>query len=69
MTGEVVNLRRARKARDRAERETVAAANRVAFGRTKAERTVTTMEGARSARRLDGHLLESDDGQGVGTDV
>ena len=69
MTGEVVNLRRARKIRDRAERETVAAANRVAYGRTKVERQVTKIEGARRQRRLDGHRLESRDGQGVGEDA
>ena len=65
MTGEVVNLRRARKVRDRAERETVAAANRVAFGRTKAERETRSVEAARSERRLDGHRLVPRDGDGA----
>ena len=63
MTGEVVNLRRARKARDRAEREVTAAANRVIHGRTKAERQSKTMESARNARLLDGHRLASRDGE------
>jgi hypothetical protein len=52
--GEVVNLRRARKARDRAGKETTAAANRAAFGRSKAEKARDTEEVARRARLLDG---------------
>lgn len=38
MSGDVVNLRMARKRRQRAERETAAAENRARHGRTKAER-------------------------------
>ena len=62
MTGEVVNLRRVRKARDRAEREVVAAANRVVHGRTKPERQAQEIETTRSERHLDGHRLASRDG-------
>ena len=62
MTGDIVNLRRARKVRDRAERETTAAANRVAYGRTKIERRVQSIETARTERALDGHRLVSRDG-------
>ena len=56
--GEVVNLRRARKARDRTAGEAQAAANRVAFGRTKAERTNDAAEKARRIRALDGAKRE-----------
>ncbi len=53
--GEIVNLRRARKARVRDEADKAAAANRVAFGRAKAEREISDKEKALAARRLDGH--------------
>jgi hypothetical protein len=53
--GDIVNLRRARKARARSEAEKTAAANRVAFGRTKTEREISDKEKALAARRLDGH--------------
>ena len=55
--GEVVNLRRARKARARGDRETQAAANRAAFGRTKAEKVATATDQARGERALDGARL------------
>ena len=42
--GEVVNLNRARKARDKAEARRAAEANRLTFGRTKAERQTTQKE-------------------------
>ena len=50
---EVVNLRLARKAKARASKEATAAANRAAFGRSKAEKTGAKIEAARAARRLD----------------
>ncbi len=62
MTGEVVNLRRARKSCERAEREVVAASNRILHGRSKVERLSKEMESARSERLLDGHRLASRDG-------
>jgi hypothetical protein len=52
--GEVVNLRRARKARARMTAETEAAANRAAHGRTRAEKQADALEAARHARALDG---------------
>ncbi|MCC2981438.1 MULTISPECIES: DUF4169 family protein [unclassified Sphingomonas] len=52
--GEVINLRRARKARARADAQDKAAANRLAFGRTKAEREAAVAEAARHDRLLDG---------------
>ena len=54
---EIVNLRRARKARDRASAEAQAEQNRIAFGRTKAERKLTEAEKALAERRLEGHRL------------
>jgi hypothetical protein len=57
--GEIVNLRRARKSRKRAEDERVADANRVAFGRTKVERSLSDTQKALDARRLDGHQLRA----------
>jgi len=60
---EIVNLRRARKARDRASVEAQAAQNRIEFGRTKAERKLTEAEKTLAERRLEGHRL-SDDSDG-----
>jgi len=54
---EVVNLNRARKARDRAEAEARAAANRAAHGRTRAEKTRDAEEAARRDALLDGSRL------------
>jgi len=52
---DIVNLRRARKARARDEADKAAAANRVAFGRAKVEREISSKEKDLAARRLDGH--------------
>ena len=57
MTGEIVNLRKARKARDRAAREARAAENRIVFGRTRAEREMLEARNQRDTRLLDGHRL------------
>ncbi|NWE52764.1 DUF4169 family protein [Brevundimonas sp. P7753] len=56
--GEIVNLNKARKARDKAEAKRTADANRLTFGRTKAERQTTQKERDRGAARLDGHRLD-----------
>jgi hypothetical protein len=56
--GEVVNLRRARKARARDTAETTAATNRAAFGRSKAEREAAAAKTARLERGLDGAKRE-----------
>jgi hypothetical protein len=58
--GDVVNLRRARKARDRATAEAQAAQNRIEFGRTKAERKLTEAEKTLAERHLEGHRLTDD---------
>lgn len=51
---EIVNLNRARKARDKLEARADAARNRAVHGRTKAERTACRIESERAARLLDG---------------
>lgn len=56
--GEVVNLNKARKARDKAEARRAAEANRLTFGRTKAERQATQKERDRDTANLDGHKLD-----------
>lgn len=60
MSAEIVNLRRARKAKAREEAEAVAADNRVRFGRSKAERETAKARDAVERRRLDGHRLDDD---------
>ncbi|MBX3565635.1 MAG: DUF4169 family protein [Sphingomonas sp.] len=56
--GELVNLRQARKARDRKVRAATADANRVAFGRTKAERAADAAAKTRLDKTLDGARRE-----------
>jgi hypothetical protein len=58
VTVEIVNLNKARKARAREAAKTLAAGNRVAFGRTKAEKALSKSETARAARSLDDKRLE-----------
>lgn len=55
--GDVVNLRRARKAKARADDKAQAAANRAAFGRTKAEKAADRQERERMTEVLDGAKL------------
>jgi len=50
---EPINLNKARKAKARADKETVAAANRAKFGRTKAEKLADKAQAERAARKLD----------------
>jgi hypothetical protein len=54
----VVSLNKARKARAREAATALAAENRVAFGRTKAEKVQAKSEAARAARSLDDKRLE-----------
>lgn len=58
--GEIVNLNKARKARDKAAAKRTAEANRLTFGRTRAERDAAKAERYRDAARLDGHKLDDD---------
>ena len=55
---QVINLRRARKARARADAAATADANRAAFGRSKADKQAQAAEAARLSRILDGALRD-----------
>lgn len=57
---EIINLRQVRKAVKRKQGEALAAANRVKFGRSKAERLGQASEQERAARLLDGAKRERD---------
>ena len=57
--GDVVNLRRFRKARERAGRAEDAARNRAASGRTRAERDASADAAKRAAAALDAHRLDA----------
>ena len=56
--GSVVNLNRFRKAKKRTEAERRAAENRVAFGRSKAERLKAQDESERASRDLENKRLD-----------
>ena len=55
---EIVNLRRARKDKERRARDAEADANRRRFGRTKAEKALDRDEQGRARREIDGKKLE-----------
>ncbi len=55
---EIVNLKRFKKAKARVESEKAAEANRVAFGRTRAEKEDAKAAAERAARDLDGKKLD-----------
>jgi hypothetical protein len=61
--GDVVNLRQARKRRERARDAGAAAENRVAFGMSKAERRKIEAEQEKAQRGLDSHRLDPPDGE------
>lgn len=52
---ELINLNRARKAKAKIDRETVAAANRVKFGRSKAEKAQEAAEKTMATKLIDAH--------------
>ena len=58
---EIVNLRQARKRKARAGKEAKAAENRVAFGRPKAERSLSEVRREIDQRRLEGHRRDESD--------
>ncbi len=58
--GDVVNLNKLRKARARVEAKVQADANRVKFGRTKAERKRDEIEGNRLVKTIEGAKLDDD---------
>ncbi|MGF6174149.1 DUF4169 family protein [Ensifer sp. 4252] len=53
MSGDVVNLRQFRKRNARAEKEKQAEQNRISFGRTKAEKSLTDALNTKAAKALD----------------
>jgi hypothetical protein len=55
LMAEIINLRTARKQKARTEKEAAAEANRLKFGRTKAEKLKEAGERARSEKHIDGH--------------
>ncbi|CAN5288778.1 hypothetical protein BH09PSE1_BH09PSE1_25570 [soil metagenome] len=55
---EIINLNRARKARDKAADKAAAASNRAVHGQTKADRLLTLAERDRASRLLDGAKRE-----------
>lgn len=57
---QIINLRQARKAKARGEKETQAAANRVHFGTPKALRKKGEALADLAAKRLDGHKIEAE---------
>ncbi len=56
--GDVVNLRRARKAQQRRKDEEQAQGNRVRFGLSKAERSLAEKSKSLAERQLEGHRLD-----------
>lgn len=71
MSAEIVNLRRARKAKARADKEREAARNRVEHGRSKAERRLSDAQAEHEARVHEGHRRgdreRADDGESGGS--
>lgn len=59
---EIVNLRRARKAKQKAEKEKTAEANRRLHGTPKHLRKLSDAQKAKAEQRLAGHKLENEDG-------
>jgi hypothetical protein len=60
MPADIVNLRRARKAKARTDKESEATANRALFGRTKAEKTRQAAERKQAARALESHRRDKE---------
>jgi hypothetical protein len=58
---EIVNLRAVRKARERAAKAAKASENRVAFGRTKAERDEEKAKAGLAERRHESHRLDGEE--------
>ena len=61
MSGDVVNLRQVRKQKARLQKEKAAEQNRVAFGRTKAEKTLTRALNEKAEKALDQGRIERPD--------
>ena len=65
---DLVNLRAARKRRQRIEKERQAQENRARYGRTKAEREAEAIVRQRDAATLDGHLRDGNGAKDVAKD-
>ena len=59
--GDVVNLRKARKAAAREREQKLAAANRVKHGRSRSERELAASRETKAHRHLDQHRVETGD--------
>lgn len=69
MSGDVVNLRQVRKQKARSDKEKQAEQNRIAFGRTKAEKSLTRALNEKAEKALDqGRLEKPDNGPDNGKD-
>ena len=70
MTAEIVNLNKVRKARERAAREREASENRLKYGQSKAERSLSQSEHQKANADLDGarrdDRLADDDSDDIG---
>ena len=58
MSAEIINLRRFKKSKAREQDALAAQENRLAFGRTKAERQLEKARAVQDETRLDGHKIE-----------
>jgi Domain of unknown function (DUF4169) len=58
MCADIVNLRQVRKQRRRSEKEKQADQNRISFGRTKAEKTLTRTLNEKAKKSHDGGRIE-----------
>ncbi|CAN7368643.1 Hypothetical protein NGAL_HAMBI1145_35530 [Neorhizobium galegae bv. officinalis] len=58
MSAEIVNLRQFRKAKERLEKEKEAEQNRLTFGRTKADKSLTKARNDKAEKGLDQGRLE-----------
>ncbi|WP_310619109.1 DUF4169 family protein [Flexibacterium corallicola] len=58
MTAQVLNLRKFRKERKRANKEQQAQENRIRFGRSKIQENVTSKANEKAFQALNGHRLE-----------
>lgn len=61
MSGDVVNLRHFRKQKARSDKEKKAEQNRIAFGRTKAEKSLTHALNEKAGKALDHGRIERPD--------
>jgi hypothetical protein len=67
MSGDIVNLRQARKARTRREKDEKAAQNRSLFGRSKAEKSRDRIEAEKALVHIEGHRRAPSAGAPDGT--